>query len=597
MKQLSLSRLVASLALVTASALAQQPATLPTGAAEAARQNEAQTTVIAAPSSASPTNLASPGTAQALPAEALASPASPAPAVAAPAGATTNAALTPPLTTNGVTNGQVRNGTPAPSYVVLPNGQKGVRLNFRGASLEVVLNYLSKAAGFIINLETPVSGKVDVWSDQPVSIDEAVNLLDTVLAKNGYAAIRNGKMLTIVTKSSAKTRNIPVKQFATTNSIEQIPKSDQMATYTIAVRSANAVNMVRDLEPLRPEYATLTANESANALVLTATEADARRFAEIVRALDSSIAGILSVRVFTLKFADAKDLASEIKELFPAQSGTTGGRGGPGFNPMQMMFGGRGGRGGGPGGFGGGGNAAGGGTSEARQAASRVTAVADERTNSLVVSAPEEVLEVIQTLVEEVDKSGENVSTLQVFKLKNADPTETADLLMNLFPDDTRSSSAGNRTAMQFGGRGGFGGRMGGFGPGGFFGGGGRGAGTTVSARAQQQMRVVAVPEPRTSSLVVTASKDMMPEIANMIADLDASDAKRQRVHVFKLDNADSDNVQQVLQDMFGSSMQNRNTQRLQNNALNTRQQQSAQTIGQGIMQSQQQSSRNAFGN
>src|SRR2546423_3764013 len=59
--------------------------------------------------------------------------------------------------------------------------EKGLRLNFRGVSLETVLNYLSDAAGFIIVLETKVDGKVDVWSNQPLNKDEAVNLLNSIL--------------------------------------------------------------------------------------------------------------------------------------------------------------------------------------------------------------------------------------------------------------------------------------------------------------------------------------------------------------------------------------------------------------------------------
>ena len=38
-----------------------------------------------------------------------------------------------------------------------------------------------------------------------------MNLLNTELNRNNYAAIRDGRTLTIVDKNDAKTRNIPVK--------------------------------------------------------------------------------------------------------------------------------------------------------------------------------------------------------------------------------------------------------------------------------------------------------------------------------------------------------------------------------------------------
>ena len=101
---------------------------------------------------------------------------------------------------------------------------KPLRLNFRNAPLDLVLNYLSEAAGFIIVSETEVRGKIDVWSNQPVTQEEALAVLDSALNKNGLTAIRNGRTLTIVTKENAKRRDIPVKSG---NDPEAIPKNEE----------------------------------------------------------------------------------------------------------------------------------------------------------------------------------------------------------------------------------------------------------------------------------------------------------------------------------------------------------------------------------
>ena len=55
----------------------------------------------------------------------------------------------------------------------------------------MVLNYLSDAAGFIIVQDTRVNGTVSVIGKH-VTRDEAVDLLNSELNKNGYAAIREG---------------------------------------------------------------------------------------------------------------------------------------------------------------------------------------------------------------------------------------------------------------------------------------------------------------------------------------------------------------------------------------------------------------------
>ena len=341
--------------------------------------------------------------------------------------------------------GESQTPNPAPATARL-NGETGLRLNFRGVPLEMVLNYLSDAAGFIINIKpgTDVKGKVDVWSNQPLSKDEAVDLLNTVLNQNGFAAVRKERTLTIMSRKDAKTEDIPVRRG---NEPKDIQKNDEMVTQIVPVRYANATQLTKDLQPLLPSGAEMTANESANALVITDTQANIRRMTEIVQALDTSISSISAVRVFPLKYADAKDLATAVKEVFqnPNQQNNN--------NSINRIFnrlgGGRGGGGPFPGGVFpglGGDQANGTGTSEARTAASRVVAVADERSNSLVVSAPDEFIPTIEQLVKDLDVSVSDITELRVFHLQNANAVEMADMFSQLFPDETKTGNDHNKT-------------------------------------------------------------------------------------------------------------------------------------------------------
>jgi type II secretory pathway component GspD/PulD (secretin) len=444
-----------------------------------------------------------------------------------------------------------------------------LRLNFRGAPLEMVLDYLSKAAGFTIVLETEVKGKVDVWNNHPLTRDEAVAVLDAALNRNGYAAVRNGRTLTIMSRDEAKKRNIPVTPG---NNPEAIPKTDEMVTQIIPVRYANVAQLVKDLEPLKPAYATLTANDSANALVLTDTRANVRRMVEIVNALDTSVSSLSTVRVFPLKYADAKDLASAVKDLFAVPA--TGQQ--QGNNPRQFFrgFGGQG--GGGPGGGGGGGST----DNTAQRVVPHVSAVADDRSNSLVVSAPDEYMPTIEQLVREIDVSVTDVTELRVFHLSNADPVETAALFAQLFPDDSKTADQ-NQAAVRF--RGGFGG--------GFFNQGNAATTQTpTSDRMKKKGQVIAVPDQRTSSIIISAAGDLMPQIAAMIAQLDGDTSKKQNVYVIPLENAEVTDVLPVLQDMFNkngtSSKNSSSSQNDQNNALNartTRNNQQSTTAGTGM--------------
>ncbi len=413
------------------------------------------------------------------------------------------------------------------------NGE-GIQLNFRGAPLDTVLDYLSQAAGFVIVKETDLSGTVDVWSHQPLSRDEAAELLNTVLNEKGYAAIRNGRTLTIVKRDEAKKRDIPVK---TGNNPASIPKTDEIVTQIIPVRYTNAVNLVENLQPLMPAYATLSANESSNAIVITDTQKNIRKMTEIIQALDSSISSISTVRVFPLSFANAADIVTVVEKIFASE---TSGSQANARGPMPPFF--NRGRGGG-GDRGQEGEA----QSEARSAASRVVAVADDRTNSLVVSAPEELMPVIEQVVHEVDVVTDDVTEIAVFHLEHADATEMAQVLTTLFPET--SSTQTNQFAPRFGmgmrgGPGGGPGGMPGMPP-------GMASTSTQSQRQLQQTTVHAVADPRTNSVIVSAASATMDQIRRMVEQLDSRADKKQKVFVYKLDYADVENVSAILRNMF----------------------------------------------
>jgi type II secretory pathway component GspD/PulD (secretin) len=79
----------------------------------------------------------------------------------------------------------------------------------------------------------------------------------------------------------------------------------------------------------------------------------------------------------------------------------------------------------------------------------------------------------------------------------------------------------------------------------------------------------------------VTAPKDLMNEIAGMMADLDVPSDRDQDVYVFQMKNGDPQQAVQVLQNMFGGSSTSRNgTSSSQNSALQQRAVNATTTMG-----------------
>jgi len=440
-----------------------------------------------------------------------------------------------------------------------PTAGGNIRVNFQGASLNDVLNYLSDAAGFVIVQEGPLTGTVNVVSRQPVTAEEAVDLLNTVLYTKGYVAIRNGRILKIVNRTNAAKQDIPV---TIGSDPQMIPKKDSMVTQILPVKYVDATKLVDNLRPLLAADANISSNESSNSIILTDTQANIRRIAEIISALDTSISGASSIRVFPLHFADAKQLADVLTQLFASTQSSTntqqnqggfGGRGG---------FGGFGGFGGRGGGGGAGGNAAQ--STNARQQAAKVVVVADQQSNSIIVSAPDDVMPSIADIVNRTDTNIADITETRLFQLKHADATEMATVLTSLYSANsgatTQTSNNNNR-----GNQGGFGNQqnqqrnnM--------------ANSANTSQRALLQAQVVAVADARTNTVLVTASRDTMLQIAETVGRLDASEAKKQHIYTYSLQNADADTVATILRGMFTDQSVNTANQTASNQVLTNRQ-------------------------
>ncbi|MDO8542641.1 MAG: secretin N-terminal domain-containing protein [Opitutaceae bacterium] len=335
-------------------------------------------------------------------------------------------------------------------------GQGTLRFNFRGAPLETVLNYMSEAAGYVIVLETPLRGTIDMWSAQPVSRTEAVQLLNLALNKNGYTASVQGRNLIVSSKDDAKKRNIPIR---TGNDPREIPETAEMVMQIIPMRHIDAAQAAQDLAPLLPASTTVTSNQDSNSLIVTDTQINVRHIVTLVAALDTSSDGASTMRVFKLHNADPIEMASLLMNVFQmGSSGVTGSSG-----------------------------------------ASRTSASS---------------------------KSGKSQKS-------------------------TRKSSGG-------------------------------GSSTSAAARGAFTTPIVAVADPRTYSVIVTASKDDMPDIAEVIAQLDSSSERKQKVFVYTLENADVRQVENVLRGLFQTSNARSSTSN-QPDPLATRAATNTQTAGSNI--------------
>jgi type II secretory pathway component GspD/PulD (secretin) len=208
--------------------------------------------------------------------------------------------------------------------------------------------------------------------------------------------------------------------------------------------------------------------------------------------------------------------------------------------------------------------------------------MANEAGNSVVVTDTQASIRHLMEIIKAIDSSAEDVTEVRVFHLQYHDPVEVANLLTTIFADQSQGNN-NQSTPIRFGG---------GFGGGGFrrfFGGGGGGGGapggggaqaggSSPSDRLRQHTHVVAVADQRSQSVLVTAPKDMMSEIEQLVTQVDQESPKIAHVSVIHLENADPQEVQKVLQEFQASN--SRNSQSSQNSVLMQRENQTSSSSG-----------------
>ena len=350
------------------------------------------------------------------------------------------------------TRGSAPSAQPVASMFTPPEqpigtNQNDLTLSYNRAPLDQVLGYLSDAAGFIVAVDANVNLRnayVTVKGSH-ITKDEAVDLLNAELNRNNYAAVRNERTLTIMTKDEARQRMIPVK---TGNDWQKIPNTAEIATWIIPIQFVDAGQLVTELQSFVSEQATIVADPNGNSVIITDTQANIRHLGQIMKMVDDSAKMETVVKTFKLEHASPSDVASELASLFPTSNGAGGGfqvangRGGGAGGGIAALFG------GGGGGRGGGG----GGTTSARvQRAQQINVVPDARLSAVVVTAPQDVMDRITELMTTLDVPSERDQKQYAYQLKSADPNDVVTVLQGVFGSTStqRTGSSANSALQQ----------------------------------------------------------------------------------------------------------------------------------------------------
>jgi general secretion pathway protein D len=355
-----------------------------------------------------------------------------------------------------------------------------VTLNFVNAEIDAVARAMAAILGKQILVDPRVKGTVTLYSDQPLTQQAAYMNFLAALRGQGFSMVEVSGLLKIVPEAEAKLQTGTVD-------VGHVGRSgDQVLTQIFRVQYESANNLVTVLRPLISPNNTINANPSTNTLVITDYADNLKRIAQMIAALD--VPQSTDMEAIPLQYGVATDLAPVVQKLVDG---------------------------------GGGAAAAGGGVGQT------TTVMADSRTNSLMVKAPNAArLAMIRGLVARMDRpgtSGVGGSGIYVVYLRNADAVKLATVLRAAFPQGGSSGGGGGASSTPSSSTPNAGAALAGA----------SGASTQstspVGASAQPSTGGFIQADPSTNSLVITASEALYKQLRTVI---DQLDTRRAQIYV-----------------------------------------------------------------
>lgn len=233
-------------------------------------------------------------------------------ALALPASAQTSAQAQAPTVMIPQVEQAAAPAAPAPGY---SNGGGRHTLNLKAADINVLIETVSEITGKSFIVDQTVTGAVTVVSRQPMTADEIYEVFLSVLRVHGYTAVPAGSMVKIVPDVSA------AQQAPMTG----LGGGDAQLTRIIDLKHVSAQEMMGLLRPLMPQQAHIAAHGGSNSLLVADRAANLERIAAIIRRID--VAADSEIEVIPLRHARASEIARTLLALESGAAQAAAGQG------------------------------------------------------------------------------------------------------------------------------------------------------------------------------------------------------------------------------------------------------------------------------
>jgi len=318
--------------------------------------------------------------------------------------------------------------------------------NYKDADLAQIIEAVSAVTGKNFIVDPRVKAQVTMLSSTPMTPNAFYEAFLSILQVHGFVAVPSGDAIKIIPDANA--RQVPGNDLPSRVS----SSSDEIVTQVIAVKNVSAAQLVPILRPLIPQYGHLAAYPASNMLIISDRASNVNRVMRIIQRIDQQ--GDEAVDVIQLQHASAAEVVRIVNSLYSGAGAAGEGAGMP-----------------------------------------QVKIIADERTNSVLISGENSQRLRLKTLVAHLDTPLQSGGDTQVRYLRYAD----AEKLSQKLREQIQGIAAA--AAPQAGA------------------GGAAGGAPSLAGGGDKSVTIWA--EPQTNALIVTAPPKVMRSVMAIVDRLD----------------------------------------------------------------------------
>ncbi len=182
-----------------------------------------------------------------------------------------------------------------------------VTLNFQDADLRAVISTVSEITGKNFIVDPRVNAKITIISKHPMEKDEVYQVFLSVLEVHGFATVPSGKVIKIVPDAIAKFGTIP------TVTDESPGRGDEIITRVIEVEHVQAAQLVPIIRPLASPQGLMAAFPQNNTLIISDRAGNTERLVKIIRRIDQPSSD--EIEIIPIQNASAAELVRILTTL------------------------------------------------------------------------------------------------------------------------------------------------------------------------------------------------------------------------------------------------------------------------------------------